>query len=325
MKRRQFLAAAGASATVTLTGCIGSGIVDEDETPTVEVGAAGSGSTGVLTEIAVGEELDLENGVDISPQRAAPPQVFQQIANRGVEVAMFGIQATAAARAEGNEISIYGPWLSNHNSLVVLPDSDVQGYADLVGERVGALSPSSAQHHQIRIRLSLTDEVSYDQFDWRTGNPGAVHSLNVQGEIAAHHGYPPPSVRALVNEEFREVEYYPEVFERELGHNLHYVGLAAWDEFIEENTDTALNIRHALHDAAQLLNDDPHTYLSRYREVSGYESEEEVEFAAERAPPLYPTTWGDEGRANVVDQLERSKDLGAIPEDAPTDIIADID
>lgn len=338
MKRRQYLTAVGTGATMTFAGCAGAGDGDDGgdqnggatatqaEPPTVKVGAAGSGSTGVLTEVTVGEELDLENGVNIEPQRAAPPQVFQQIANRGVEVAMFGIQATAAARAEGREISIYGPWLANHNSLVVLADSDFESWEDLRGERIGILPPSSAQHHHARIRVSLMDDWGplAEEFDLRTGNPGAIHSLNEQGEVSAHFGFIPPSVAALVSGTFREIEYLPDAFERDWGHNPHYVGLAAWDEFIDANTDTAINIRHALQDAAQLLNDDPATYLRRYRDVSGYSSDEEVEFAVDRTPSIYPTEWGDQGRENVREQLRRSRDLGALPEDAPTDVIADV-
>ena len=141
-----------------------------------------------------------------------------------------------------------------------------------------------------------------DEFDLRTGNPGAVHSLGEQGEVAAHFGFIPPSVKALVGGSMREIEYLPDAFQAELGRNPHYVGLAAWDGFIEENTDAALNIRHALRDAAQLLNDRPEEMLNSYRDASGYETDEEVQFAVDRTPSIYPTEWGDQGREGVRDQ-----------------------
>jgi ABC-type nitrate/sulfonate/bicarbonate transport system substrate-binding protein len=354
MHRREYLSAVGATTAVALAGCAGTGSSSNDsnggsndndessddggstsngggattttaELPEVEVGAAGGGSTGVLLEIAVGEEFDINHGVDISPVRAAPPQVFQQIANHAVEVAMFGVQATAAARREGKNISIYGPWLANHNSLVVLPDSEVESWEDLRGERIGILPPSSAQYNHAQIRVSQLGMDLEDDFDLRTGGPGAIHSLNKKGETAAHLGFVPPSVNALVNEEFREVEYFPEILTEAFGRNLHYTGLAGWDGFLNENRDAAIGIRNALLDAANLLNEQPQEILSTYRESSGYQSQAEVEFAADRTPPLYPTEWNDDARADIIDQLKRSKELGAIAEDAPTEVVANID
>jgi ABC-type nitrate/sulfonate/bicarbonate transport system substrate-binding protein len=340
--RREFLKATTAVGIAGLAGCVGGdgggdgddgdgGTVTGTPTPTatpepvsIEVGTASSGSTGVLMEVALGEELDIENGIDIEPQRAAAPQVEQILVNRGVEVAYMSANGTAKSRAEGREISIFGPWLADHNSLMVLPDSEVESWEDLLGESVGTLPEQTGTFNHTSLRLAAEGMSFTEDFDLRKGSPGSIHSLNARGDIAAHMHFIPVTVKNLEEGNFREVEYLPDKLNELFGRNLHFVSLAAYDSFIDENSEVARGIRQTILDAAELLNNEPSKYLSRYRDVSGYETDAQVEFAAERTPSIYPTEWDDEARSNIKDQVQRGKDLGILPEDVPTDVVADL-
>lgn len=340
MDRRQYLTVVGSSCTATIAGCSGGGndakqsdgdgqtsgtTTSSKQLPTVRLGTAGGGSTGILADVAVGEGLDKEHGVNIERVEGSPPKVFQLLANKAVNVAMFGVAAAATARKEGKKISIFGPWLQNHNSLMVLPDSEVEGWQDLKGKRIGILPPSSAQFNAAQVRVSQVNGLRLtEDFDLRTGGPGAIHAFNKKGEVAAHLGFIPVSVRALVNNTFREVEYFPPVLKELFGRNLHYVGAAGWDDWIENNTEKARAIRSALMGAANLLNKEPETYLSKYRSSSGYKNAEQVKFAAKRTPEIYPTKWNDQQRTYIRNQLKTMKDLGAISKDAPVDVMANI-
>ena len=123
---------------------------------------------------------------------------------------------------------------------------------------------------------------------------------------------------------FREVEFLPNKLEELFGRNMHFVSLAAYQDFLDNNTETARAVRSALLDAAQIIHDDAAGQISQHQDFTGFENDEQVQMAADRAPAMYPVEWNDESRNNITDQIEQSKDLGTVPEDAPTDIIGDI-
>lgn len=323
MQRRDFLATAGLGATIGLAGCSGS-VPGGGSTTTVSVGSASSGSTGLLMEVLLSEGLDEEYGIEIEPERAPAPEVTQLLVNEAVDVAYSSPQGAANANLQGRDIRIYGPWLADHNSLMVLPDSDIGGWEDLMGQRVGTLPEASGMFNHAAIRLAAEDMDFNEDFDLRKGNPGAIHSFNQNQEVAAHLHFPPVSIKAMQQQSFQEIEFLPNKLEELFGRNLHFVSLAAYQDFLDNNTEAAQAVRSALLDAAQLVNDDPETYISQNQDFTGFENDEQVQLASERAPAMYPTEWNDEARNNIVDQLEKSKELGTIPEDAPTDVIGNV-
>ena len=83
-------------------------------------------------------------------------------------------------------------------------------------------------------------------------------------------------------------------------------------------------MRAALIDAQKLFTESPEETISKYQDVIGLENQKQVDAAVERMPATYPAKWGDAEKENVVNQLELSKKHGIIPDDAPTDIVADL-
>lgn len=276
-------------------------------------------------EIALGEGLDEEHGVEIETKRASAAKVEQLLVNKAVNVAYASPQGAARANNEGRNIRIYGPWLADHNSLMVRQDSDISSFEDITGKRLGILSSQSGQYNHTALRLAKAGMSLTDDFDLRHGSPGAVHAFDAKKEVAAHMHFIPVTVKTLQEDKFREVEYLPKTLEEMFGRNLHFVCLAAYQNFLDENPKAAKGIRKALIDAAKLVSEDPEKYLKRYKDVVGYENEEQIKIAAKRTPPIYPDAWGDEQRNNITDQLQQSKELGVLAKDAPTDIIADIE
>jgi ABC-type nitrate/sulfonate/bicarbonate transport system substrate-binding protein len=203
-------------------------------------------------------------------------------------------------------------------------DNDsLEGWDDLVGERVGILSPPSGMWNQTNLMLR---EMGYstDDFDFRKGSPGAIHSFDQRGDVTAHVHFVPVSIKSIVSGEMREVQFLPSKFEELFGHNLQFVPLAAHQSWIDENPDAAQSLRATLIEAQQLFMDSPRETISAYSDAIGLENEDQVDAAVERMPPTYPAEWGDTQKENVTSQLELSKEYGIIPEDAPTDIVADI-
>lgn|GEM_PF-6046414 len=345
--RRAYLTAAGATVAATIAGCSSGGDGgDGGSTPTEDSGDGGSdggasttmapeptsvsvattqtGSLGVLTAIIQEEGLDEANGVSFEIQDAVPPQAMQLLRNEAVDVSIFSPQGAAVANTQGSDIRLFGPGLANHISLMTTPENDgIQSWDDLVGEAVAIMSPPSGMWNHTMLLLAERG-YSVDDFDFRQGAPGAIHTFNARGDTAAHLHFIPVTIGAIASGDMREVEFMPDAFQEIFGHNLQFVPIAAHQSWLDDNSETALNVRSTFVEAEQLFKDDPEGTISAYQETIGLQSDAAVEAAAERMPATYPAQWGSTEAENVVEQLERSKANGLIPEDAPTDIVADL-
>lgn len=344
--RRAYLAAAGTAATIALTGCTGGGDNGGGQTDTpaeteteepggmatttappepvsVSMATTQTGSVGALTAIIQEEGLDEKNGISLEIQDAVPPQAMQLLRNEAVAVSIFSPQGAAVANTQGSNIRLFGPMLANHISLMTSQTDGIQGWEDLVGESVGIMSPPSGMWNHALLLLAELGH-SADDFDFREGAPGAIHSFDARGDVAAHLHFIPVTISAITAGDMREAEFMPDQFQELFGHNLQFVPLAAHDTWLQENPDTAVNLRNAVIEAQQLFKDQTQETISRFRDVIGLETDEEVQAAAERMPATYPAAWGTAQKSNVVEQLELSQEHGLIPGDAPTDIVADL-
>ena len=294
-----------------------------DDLTEVTFATTETGSAGVLTTIIQDRGLDEKHGIKVTVQAAAPAKAMQLLKNNAVETSIFSPQSAAVANTEGSDIRLFGPVLSNHNSLVTTPDSDIEGWEDLVGERVGILSPPSSMWNQTNLMLAEMGH-SMEDFDFRKGSPGAIHSFNVRGDVAAHIHFIPVTLKTVTAGEMREVMFLPDKFEELWGHNIQLVPIGAHQSWLDENAETAKNLRAALIDAQKLFTESTEETIRQYQETLGISGDEQIQAAVERVPATYPAAWGDTQREGLTSQLERSKEYGIIPEDAPTDIVADI-
>lgn len=332
--RRAYLTAAGTAAAMAVAGCTDMGDGDDGgdggvtSTPsgpvTIPMATTQTGSVGVLTAIMQEEGIDERHGINLEIQDAAPPQAMQLLRNEAVTASIFSPQGAAVANTQGSDIRLFGPLLANHISLMTTADNeDIEGWDDLVGESVGTMSPPSGMWNHTSLLLAERG-YSTDDFDFREGAPGAIHSFDVGGDVAAHLHFIPVTISAITSGEMREVFFMPDAFEELFGHNLQFVPLAAHQSWLDDNPETAMDLRAAVIEAQQLFREQPQETISEFRDVIGLETDEEVQAATERMPATYPGEWGATQEQNVVDQLERSKEFGLIPEDAPTDIVADL-
>lgn len=351
--RRVFLKAAGVAAAGALAGCMGGDGGDggggtaagdggdggsdggggngggatttaSPDPTSVTVATTQTGSLGVLTAIIEQEGLDEAHGVAFEIQDAAPPQAMQLLRNEAVNVSIFSPQGAAVANTQGSNIRLFGPGLANHISLMTTTDNEsVQGWEDLVGKGVGIMSPPSGMWNHARLLLAERG-YTVEDFDFREGAPGAIHSFNARGDVAAHLHFIPVTIGAIASGEMREVLFMPDSFQEIFGHNLQFVPIAAHQSWLDENAETARNVRAAYVEAQTLFKESPQETISTYKDVIGLESDAAVQAATERMPATYPAEWGTTQKENVVTQLERSKENGLIPENAPTDIVADL-
>jgi ABC-type nitrate/sulfonate/bicarbonate transport system substrate-binding protein len=319
MHRRQFLEAVGVSASVGLAGCLGD--VTESGLTTVEVSAASAGSSGVLMDLIEGEELDAEYDLNFEVTRAAPAEVAQLVVNRGVDVGHAAPTQAAGANRQGNNIRLFGPWLANHTSLLVQPDSSYESWEDLRGESLATLPEPTASYYHTTLRLSHLGITLEEAYDVQQAGTQSIHSQFNRGEVEAYIIFPPLLINQLASDAGREVERLPSAFEEIYGSNLHFQNLAAYDEWIQNNEDTARRVKDVFVEASEMMSEDPVSYLrADYTETAAYETDEEYELAGERTPAIYPGTWAEDDRQQIEDQIEELKELGHLNSDSPSDV-----
>ncbi|MFC7216090.1 ABC transporter substrate-binding protein [Saliphagus sp. GCM10025334] len=324
ISRREMLAVTGATGITALAGCSSGG--EDSEHTTVTVGTTETGSLGVLTEIIKDRGIDNDHGIEFDVEPTDPASAAQLLQNEAVDTSVFSPQGAATANTEGSDIRLYGPALSNHNAIMTTSNNDdISGMEDLVGKAIGIMPSPSGMWNHMRLLLAEMGLDYEEDFDLRTGAPGGIHGFNARGDVAAHGHFIPVTVTSEEAGDMRPVFYFADRFEEIYGHNLALVPFATRQSYIDENPDAARAARDAIIEAQQLFNDDPAGIIDEYRDVIGLENQEQVDIAAEQMPAAYTGEWGQDAVDRIVQQLERSKELGLIPSDAPTeDIVVDI-
>lgn len=328
--RRTYLKTVSAGSVLGLAGCLGisggGGSNGDNDFTTVSVGTTETGSLGVLSKIIKDREIDKEHGIKFDVQAAAPPDAMQLLQNEAVDTSIFSPQGAAIANTEGSDIRLFGPGLANHISLMTTTENDgISGWGDLTGDTVGVMpSPSGMWNHTLLLLAEMGLDHEED-FDIRTGAPGAIHGFNAKSDVRAHAHFIPVTITAREAGDMRQVTFYPDKFEEIYGHNLQFVPFASRQGWLDENPDAARAARDTMIDAQQLFIDNPRTILNEYQDVAGFENEAQIDIAVDLMPSVYSGQWGQEAVDNVVQQLERSKELGLIPSDAPTEeVVTDI-
>lgn len=329
MRRRRFLKTVGAGTAIGIAGCTGTqnngnngdGQTESEDLPVVNIGAASAGSTGVLMDMILGEGLDRKHDLVFEPTRAGPSEVSQLVVNGGVDVGHQAPFQAASARMEGNNVSLFGPWLGNHTSLIVQPDSEYESWEDLQGESIAGLPEPTASYYHTTLRLSHLGMKFEEDFTVEQAGSQAMHSFFERGDVEAHVHFPPVMIPLLADGEIREIELLPNAFDDIYGNNLHFQNLSAYDDWLESNPDIAKRVQDVFIEAAEKMTQSPLDYLrADYTGTAAYKTDAHFELAAERTKSIYMSTWGEDDKQQIADQINELKDLGHLSQDMPSDV-----
>lgn len=328
-RRRTYLKGIAGAAAVGLAGCTGTGGGgdggDGSDLPTVNLSATAGASFGQLVaDVVKGEEFDHQNDINVEITEAGPAEVPQLVINGSVDTGFGNPTGMSMARTEGHEVSLYGPWNANHSSLLAPPDSNVGGWEDLTGEQIGILSPPSGIWNHTTMLLAERGMDLETDFETRTGAPPAIRSWITGGDVTAGVLFYPLIVPPLVDGDLVEVAFIPDLLEETFGRVYDFVNLIALDEWLDESPELAAGMQQAMIDAHEYIRDNPVEVLEGYGADVTVESDEEIELMAEKLPGIVPGWDTDQAKTDIREQLEFVKELGMLPEDAPTDIVADI-
>lgn len=309
-----------------VAGCIGDDVEEDDDglLPVRMASSSGASLAQLLTDVIIGEGFDERNGISLEITEAGPAEVPQLVINGSVDTGFGNPIGMANARTQGHNVSLFGPWIRNHSSLLVGPDSDVQEWEDLVGDSIGMLSPPSGiWFHTAMVLNGLGLDIEED-FETHTGAPPAILSWITGGDVDAGVLFYPLITSPLVEGDLLEVAFMPEVFEDVYGRVFDFVNLIALDEWLDEDHDRALQFQRTTVETHEWVMNNPVETLERYGPNSGVETDEEIELTAEKLPDIVSTWDTDQAKENIQEELELAQELGMLDSDAPTDIVADI-
>lgn len=215
----------------------------------------------------------------------------------------------ALAREEGEKGVVFWPVLNTMMDVVVAEDSPYQHPNDLKGEKVGHFGVDSGTTSVISLMLSELYGIDVQEdYDLREAGPPALPALLKKGDVEAIFDYEPFGIRAVLETPGRYLFEPAKAWaEKTGGWSPYLTNLAAREDWLRENEDTALAVVDAWKEAVQVIEDSNYEIFKEepYKSFLDTASDEElnafVEYCADL--PCYRNTWTDEDIKNYEDWL----------------------
>lgn len=258
VRRRDVLkSAAGATAAVSLGGCLG-----DDDPDTLTYGLI-QWSPYAPLELGVEQGFYEEEGVDIEFEFfEGHTQIVQAMAAGEVDVMSFNPSSIAIARSKGAEITIIGAhepaprgW-----TLDVMADSDIEEVTDLEGRQIGIADPGAATHFYTE---AIADLHGIDVEVLSLGAAGIPAGLE-EGDVDAGQNVVPFNAMGYDDGWLREIAEVSE----ELGDVLNGV-YAASDQVIADGANLEGVLRGATRGVEYMVNNEEEAvdFLVNYNEL----------------------------------------------------------
>lgn len=284
-----------------------------DEVLEVSFGASGMPSSiGLLSAIIQDEGLDEQHGLDMSFSEFAPDQAEQAILTGQVDTGFFALVAQANVQAEGQDVVFLRPLQANHGAMLVRDDSDYESLEDLQGQTVATLSPVSGIYTSMQV---LAAEIGLDweqDFDVISGPPPALVGFIESGEVEGIVHFEPTVSSLLSTGNYRAIMTPTETWEESTGAPLFMLGVAARQAWIDEHPEAASRLVDVFDELLEMIDSDPEIIRNYQAELDL--DDEAMDIAVERMADIYIPETAEDVEENVDHILDRSLELGVIPE-----------
>lgn len=308
-----------AGATASVAGCLGG----EDD-GVITTGTTEGATTGLLTEIVIGEGFDEDHGIQIETEAfASPPQVQQQlILNDDLPTGYMG--PIVATRNWGDhQIELIGPYMNYHMFILTRSDSDIEEPQDLQGAEISWASREADAWLKAAVILEMEYGLDPDDYELSEVAPAASIGLLEDDELDAILLQEPLVTNVLVEHDFEIVLDPEEIWSEATGLPLTTVDVA-WDRsWYEANEDAGNSFAAAVNDAQIYFEENSEEVIENRAEYIGLNGDEQIELGKERLQGTYPTEWSDEFAESGIEFVERAYDIGIL-ETEPTEDIYNI-
>ncbi len=318
VSRRSFTKAAasiGAASTVGLAGCLGG---DEDTEGSLEL-LTPEGNLNIMHFLAGTDEgFWADEGVDFSPEVAAYGRFVNALPDGGNDVGLLEYNNLAGYVEEGEELVLFGPCITQINSIFVPVDSDIEDVEDLRDIRFGhpGWSTGTGTYTQAMIWEQHGFDIREENDDIES-DPSTLYDLMVeQDEVDAMLQFTGQTVRGLANDdEVRPVYNAWEEWETETGFPPLITPWCAQRGWLEENPETALSLLAGWSSAQEHIETNAESVVNEYGQLAGVSEGEEsaVIELAENGDLHLPV---DDFTEELIDSqwrlVEAMEDLGSI-------------
>ncbi|MPZ53296.1 MAG: hypothetical protein GEU79_11290 [Acidimicrobiia bacterium] len=301
----------------------------EGDLPVVRLSALSGGLTAVALLIIEENGFDTANGFQGEYNYMDADASGQFFLQGNSDIAFdFDAAGAAIARTQGINVAVFYPILNNNNCIMVAEDSPYQEPADLIGETVGHFGADSGTTTSLSTVLSeyYDIDVFTDYTLVETGPPALVELL-AQGEVAAIFDFVPHTSRAEVQVPARCLLGPIHDTLQEVPDNLenHLSAMAASDEWLAGNEETALAVMAAWDDAIEWLNEDPSRLVEEpYLTVLAQDDPAVLDLIVEQVTeiPLFTNDWSPEVQEGVENWIDLAAEQGILFDENPGDVVS---
>jgi NitT/TauT family transport system substrate-binding protein len=309
-------------------GTSGSG---EEEMPTVKLSALSAGLTGVALTVIDEQNFDEANGFQGEFFFNDPDASGQFFLQRKSDIAFDSDPLTVAiARAEGLDVTTFYPVLNNNNCILVRSDSGYTSPEDLIGKKVGHFGADSGTTTSLSVMLQEFYGLDLlQEYDLIESDPATLVELLDKGEVEAIFDFVPHSSRAMVQTD-AECLFGPafQEWEEQRGGANFLSTISAYEDYLEENPETAEKVIAAWDDALAWINDNPEALQEEpYAGLMGQDDPEVLELISQQAIefPLWTNDWSDEAQAAAEEFVDLSADQGILIDENPGGVVTSIE
>lgn len=274
--------------------------------------------TRLLIHLMRKQGLDEKYGLEIEEKSVPALQGYQALLSGAVDVAQFDAPSVARVNAESDrKIRIFAKAFDADTYLVTTLDSEIASLDDLKGKTIGSVVHTSTTYGMM---LLLLHELGYDletDFQVVTAPPLSLISLLEKGEVDAIVTIEPLYSQLLTQGKIKPLLSFADVWKETVGMGVPFTGLAASEEWLEENREGALAFTKAWYDASRyFLNnleilDDPE--LQEFLEAEDPKMVEQLKTAY---PRLLPSALNKQDVEDTKAYIMKLREVGFLPENA---------
>lgn len=275
-----------------------------------------AGAVGFAVEVMAKRKIDAKHNITLDIVPLDPAAAEKATLVRQVDAGIFPIISAARVNTEGQNLTVFGPLLWIHYYGLTYADRPYSKLADLKGKKVATLDPVSSGYQSTQV-LAAREGLNFEKdFQVVTSPAPAVLAILERGDVEAIFQFEPNIGNLLTTGKYKTFLDYNEEWKRLTGQNMFSIGLAAHDDWVQQNRETAKRLVDAFLESAQLIQSDP-TVFEEYASYLNLDTLAKVKAAQERMPRIYPTEWTPAIIENIQSMVQSAIELKILAK-APT-------
>jgi ABC-type nitrate/sulfonate/bicarbonate transport system substrate-binding protein len=328
-RRRVLKTMPGLAVTAGFAGCAGGrgggGSPTVTDTPTaaatptpITFGTPNAAAAGVSPRVVRDQALAPADEIDLSLELGPPPELFTKLQGQAIESSTFPVISGARLANRGGDIRLLQPIARSFNSIIARKGVGLSSVEDLRAVTLGSMPKNTAPFTHFALLLAL-EGMDHENFQFQFGPPPVLFGQMKNGEIDAMIGVEPFSTRLLATDEYREFFVFNDRWNDRRGTDMPLVEAATYKSTLDEKRDAFETFLQALLEAGQSIQDSEREVFEQYADILGLQTDSQIDLAAERISPIYPTDFASDLRESGKEVVRLAAEEGLIESEPAVD------